>query len=243
MKEEFDCILSFTTWKKRINDRKLLYVIQKALSQKTKYKYKVILCLSEEEFRGKENDIPSELLELEKLCGGKFEILWTWRNTRALKKLNPAMRKYSELPIITFDDDILLSDNAVEIFMNEHNKTPRHILGCDCHPLKRGQVYNKIQLVTHVRLYPPGSIADVDDEIFMDCFNGLEDDIWNGVRSSMKGSPSRKIGINGITLDGKWFPVLYPRETALNMEYRHADANAMVRKLCNKYPEYKKYCY
>lgn len=238
MKEEFDCILSFTTWKKRINDRKLLYVIQKALSQKTKYKYKVILCLSEEEFRGKENDIPSELLELEKLCGGKFEILWTWRNTRALKKLNPAMRKYSELPIITFDDDILLSENAVEIFMNHYIKDKTKIYAIITHPFNDN--FKRMYLSVQLKLFPPHSLADIPEDAFVKHFLNLEDDIFNAIRASVNGTKSVKIPMGSVILNTN--RRLYDRASDLSNEYRRCNAGKMVTDFFREYPQYKQYC-
>lgn len=240
--QQYDVILSFTTWKKRIYDRKLLYVIHKALTQKTEYRYKLVMVLSSDEFKNGNADVPKEILELEKLANGKFEILWTKENTRALKKLDPSMEKWPELPIIVFDDDELLAPKALQTFMDEHKKTPNTIIGCDCHPLTRkGVRYEKIKLVTHVRLFPPYSLEKLNNKIFFSIFQGLEDDIYNGVRAAIKGTQSRRIGIVGITLDGRWFPRLYSQQTAFSNEYCHHDAISMVLNFVDRYPEYKKY--
>lgn len=238
-----DCVLSFTTWRKRIYDHRLLYVIQHALSQKTKHDYKVVLALSEEEFKNKEKDVPSEILELEKLCGGKFEILWTYKNTRALKKLDPAREKYPDVPIITFDDDEILAPTCLDKMMSEHEKTPDMILGADCHKLKRGgRVYDQLWLVTHVRLFPPHSLANIEQDIFSTVFKSAEDDIFNALRAAVKGTKSRKVGIDKLTVDEKWFPSLYPSDTSLGREYRFLNANRMIEELCAKYNKYKKFC-
>jgi len=241
--QQYDVILSFTSWKGRIYDRKFLYVLQHALEQTTTYKYKVVLALSDEEFPKKEDELPKDIVFIAESMPDRFEIIWTHKNTKALKKLNPAMHKWPELPIITFDDDEILSKNAVERMMCEHKKTPECIIGADCHSLKRQNcTYDKIKLVTHVRLFPAHSLEDLSEEIFSSVFNNLEDDIFNGIRSAIKGTKSRRIGINGLTVDGQWFPVLYDNKTNLGREYRRADALAMVREFVAKYPQYKKQC-
>lgn len=51
--------------------------------QITNFKYKVVLSLSEEEFPNKENDLP-EFVNLF-AESDNFEILWSYKNTKALK--------------------------------------------------------------------------------------------------------------------------------------------------------------
>lgn len=237
---EYDLILSFTSWRKRLKDRKLLYVIQHALQQKTQYKYKLVLVLSEDEFKNKEGDVPKDILELTKLLPDRFEILWTKRDTRALKKLNPSMKKWPDLPIMTFDDDMILLDTAVDVMMNEYKKTPDTIVALSRHPLKRGnRSYDKLIITSHVKIFPPNSLYDLDEDIFMKVFRGLEDDIFNGIRAAISGTKARGIPKNGVI--SNYFPVLYAKTTALNSEYRFFDARQMVANFCNEYKEYAKY--
>lgn len=182
-----DCIVSLTTWKGRIYEPTLTRVIYRLLSQKTKYDYKVVLVLSEEEF-GKDFELPEVLKLMEQV--EKFEILWTYKNTKALKKLDPTMKKYPNVPIITLDDDELVSENMVETMMNEHLKTPNYILGTVC-----GR-YNGIMRVGFIRLFPPNSLVDIPDEYFDKYFKCLHDDEWNGIRAKAKGTKMRKVNAN-----------------------------------------------
>ena len=120
-----DCIVSLTTWKGRINEPTLPRMIFKLLTQQTEYNYKVVLVLSEEEF-GKDYILPEELSLLQK--HPNFEILWTYKNTKALKKLDPTMEKYPDLPIITLDDDDLCTTYTVQTMMDFHKKNPNKLL-------------------------------------------------------------------------------------------------------------------
>ena len=243
MENKYDVILSFTSWKGRIYDRKFLYVLQHALEQKTSYKYKVVLVLSEEEFKKKEEELPEDIVMIAKSIPDRFEILWTYKNTKALKKLHPTMKKFPETPIIVFDDDEILAPTCIDKMMSEHLSTPNIILGADCHKLKRGgRIYNKLLLVTHIRLFPPHSLADIDQNIFLTIFGNAEDDIFNALCASMNGTKSRRVGIEKLTIDERWFPVLYSKETNLGKVYRTLNANTIIANLISKYPEYKKYC-
>ena len=122
-----DCIVSLTTWKGRINDPAITKILFRLLEQqKTKYNYKVVLVLSEEEF-GKNYKLPEHIQLL--LNHPKFEIIWTYENTKALKKLDPTMEKYPELPIITMDDDEMVTPDCIQKIMDEHFENPNDILG------------------------------------------------------------------------------------------------------------------
>lgn len=184
MNEKLDCVVSLTTWKGRIDDPHVPRVIFRLLRQKTHYNYKVVLVLSEEEF-GKEHNIPKEI---EMLQGDpKFEILWTYENTYALKKLDPTMAKYPDVPVITTDDDLLLREDSVEMMMLAHKAYSDAILGTIC------GYFNGILRVGGVRLYPPQSLADLPLEYFRDYFHCLQDDEWNGIRAKVKGTRMLKI--------------------------------------------------
>lgn len=179
-----DCVVSLTTWKGRINDPKLPRVIYRLLNQKTNYNYKVVLVLSKEEF-GEDYKLP-ELLEFLQF-DTNFEILWTDVNTRALKKLDPTMEKYPDVPIITMDDDELVSEWCVEALMTEHKETPDMILGGLC------RVFNGVLNVAYIRLFPPHSLADIPTKYFKEYFQCTNDDEWNGLRAALKGTKMRQI--------------------------------------------------
>lgn len=193
--EKLDAIVSLTTWKGRINDENLPKIIVRLLTQKTDVNYKVVLVLSREEF-GDDYVLPSELRTL--LSSEKFEILWTYKNTKALKKLDPAMKKWPDLPIIVTDDDMLLAENAVAVIWREHLKHPNDILATDvCTPFLRQWPRS-----AYFKLFPPHSLAELPDEWFEKYFGGLLDDDWNGIRAIVKGTNQRRIDPS-VVLDKK----------------------------------------
>lgn len=114
-------ILSLTTWTKRINTTGFKYVLMSMFKQDTTANYKVVLVLSEDEFKDKQ--IPNWLNELEHIID-KFEILWSKENTRAYKKYFPTRRKYPEENICALDDDSPLHSNFVSTIIDLLNKYP-----------------------------------------------------------------------------------------------------------------------
>ncbi len=178
----YDVILSLTTYKGRINDETTQKVIYSLLLQKTSFKYKVVLVLSEEEFSNKET-IPSYLKAYQNEFNN-FEILWTYKNTRPLKKLDPTMEKYPNIPIITLDDDDLCKSNLVEYMMCEHIKNPFAVLGEWIE-----NTFNFIKWVAAVRLWPPHSLYQFPLEDYTEYYNGILDDNFNAMRCAFKMTP------------------------------------------------------
>lgn len=184
VKNEPDCVVSLTTWRGRINHPDLPKVLYSIFRQQTKYKFKVVLVLSEEEFPEKENIIPETIklfVESEIL-----EIIWCYKNTKAYKKLHPTIKKYSNIPIMTTDDDILLMSNAIETFMNIHQQYPNKILSED--GIFKKDFSPQIYLTGFFRLYPPNSLYDANEDDFLNFYDGLEDDAYNAILAIIKGT-------------------------------------------------------
>ena len=182
---KLDVVVSLTTWAGRINEPTLPKVLFRLIDQQnTKYNYKVVLVLSTDEF-GDNYELPPTLELL--THHDKFEIIWTKENTKALKKLDPTMEKYPDLPIITMDDDELVTMDCIEKIMTEHKKTPNMILGGIC------GVCNGVMRVGYIRLFPPHSLASIPTEYFKSYFQYTNDDEWNGIRANLKHTKSRKM--------------------------------------------------
>ncbi|MFA5444956.1 MAG: hypothetical protein WC262_08305 [Bacteroidales bacterium] len=128
--DKYQIIVSLTSWKDRINELTLPKVLFRLFRQETNIRYKVVMVLSEEEFPLKEKELPKELVLFNKTIDN-FEILWTYKNTKALKKLNPTIDKYPNLPIITLDDDMLIEKNIIDIFYKEYLINPKLVLSSD----------------------------------------------------------------------------------------------------------------
>lgn len=187
--QDYEVICSLTSWKGRIYSDIVQLVLYSLLNQKTKYRYKVVLVLSEEEFPRKNAEVPKNIISLAERVP-HFEILWTFRNTKALKKLTVPMAAYPDLPVITTDDDIIVKDNFVEQFMNAHTSYPKDIIYAHLWDFPANP---EIKISGWARLFPPHSLYPLDETLFDKCFHGVEDDVWNGIRVWLAGTTVRKL--------------------------------------------------
>lgn len=220
-----DCVVSLTTWKGRITDKNLPKILFRLLEQqKTQFNYKVVLVLSEEEF-GKNYILPNTLSLL--LNHSRFEVLWTYENTKALKKLDPTMQKYNNVPIITMDDDELVTEDCIEKMMLEHLEHKNDILGGEvgvCHGILRPWL---------IRLYPPNSLKDIPTEYFKTYFNYMQDDEWIGIRAKLQGTNIRKLKSKVVTSI-----FITDQTNAFNKQYNKFDFDAALKRFKNDYPQY-----
>lgn len=188
--EPYSVVVSLTSWRGRIRSEIVQLVLFSLLRQKTKYRYKVVLVLSEEEFPRKEAEIPANIVKLAERIP-HFSLLWTVKNTKALKKLDPTMATYPDLPVITTDDDIIVKEDFVESFMNAHASHPKDIVYAHVWDFPANP---EIKISGWARLFPPHSLYPLDTKLFDTCFKGAEDDVWNGIRVWLAGTPVRKLG-------------------------------------------------
>lgn len=224
MAEPLDIVVSLTTWSGRINCPELPRVLARWLTQKTPFRYKVVLVLSTDEF-GKGYRLP-ETIEVMTRNSPKFEVLWTKENTRALKKLDPTMKKYPDIPVITTDDDVVVSPFTVDYLTRLHRAYPKTILG---HWL---QSTAGVKLVAGLRLFPPHSLADWPTEWFSKYFKMLHDDEWNGLRAMAKGTPLARIPKNVIE------NIDYGDEKiAFRNEYSRFRYGAALKEFMREHPE------
>jgi hypothetical protein len=199
-------------------------VLFSLLKQKTKYRYKVVLVLSTDEFPKKEAELPANIVKLAELVPN-FSLLWTVKNTKALKKLDPTMATYPDLPIITTDDDIIVKDDFVESFMEMHNRYPKDIVYADIIDFSGNP---SIKYGCMARLFPPKSLYPLDESLFDECLHDAEDDLWNGVRAWLAGTPIRKLGC------WPFIEQVKIGNTAFYNVYSKIDANACYKQLLSK---------
>ena len=171
--QQYDLIISFTSWKGRIYDESFIHVLLTMLLQKTNAKYKVILVLSTDEFLKKEEELPKKLLEIEKLCNN-FEILWTKENTRAYKKYFPTRRAYPEENIMTLDDDSPVKNNLVEDMVKLLKTNPdRIIIGLNPNRNNKDTIYTPRY---GMAVYRPNSLYDLDENFGIKYFKDHDDE-------------------------------------------------------------------
>ena len=224
---DLDVIVSLTTWKGRINDKSVRQVLYRLVAQQqTQYKYKVVLVLSREEF-GDNFVVPEDLQLFE--TTGRFEILWTYDNTRALKKLTPTMEKYPELPIITLDDDELVTEDCIEKVMQEHRRNPNVILGGSV------RVAFGVTLACMIRLFPPHSLKQIPIEYFKTYFNCMQDDEWNGICARLNGTSMQQLR-SQVVINYNFGD----QKNAFNYIYRKFDYQSAINKFFTEHPEYNK---
>lgn len=121
--KKLDVIISLTTWKGRIFHKQFPDNLLSLLNQDTEFNYKVVLVLSHDEF-GENFKLPSKIKHLETQFD-HFEILWTARNTKALKNYNPTAQKYKYTPIIVLGDDTIYKNNLVQTVFTTFLRTDR----------------------------------------------------------------------------------------------------------------------
>lgn len=107
--------IALTSWKKRINTVGLtIYNLFETCGPD----YHIVLTLAEEEFPRKEQELPRDLVLMNK--AGMFEILWVKKNWRSFKKWIFCSIRYPKVPIISADDDMIYTTNYADVLYNVH---------------------------------------------------------------------------------------------------------------------------
>ena len=226
-----DIAVGITTWKKRIDETYFKMCLFRLIAQQeTDLDYKVCLVLSTDEFPNKNNSIPKWINELADVCE-RFEIIWVKENTRAYKKLDPVMEKYPNVPIITTDDNKLLTRDAIQRLFDEYKKR-KCILSCKN---AWGFIDRNKEFITGTpRLYPPDSLYPLDVKYFMNDFLGLQADVFNAIRAVLKNTPAFKLPYNLIEHHFE-----KSKSNTLWNEYSKTDWRALQRNFLNKHKDLK----
>jgi len=116
-------VVSLTSFPERINT--VIKTIKTLLNQTVKPDV-IVLWLAPEQFPNRENDLPKELIELQ-----KFGLTIDWyKDIRSYKKIIPALKKYPHSIIITTDDDIYYAKDTVETlyksYLEHKNEVQAH---------------------------------------------------------------------------------------------------------------------
>ena len=160
---------------------------------------------------------------------GLLEILWTVDNLRAYKKLYPVQKKYPNIPIMTMDDDIILSEDCIETYMNEHIKHPNDILteiGSNLGPKGECRGFS----FRLFRLFPPNSLLDIDSKYFKEIYDSSDDDAYISVLAWLKHTNVRSLRSKKAKeiVDDNY------KSTALRNEYKFkVKPNVLKDKLLN----------
>lgn len=162
-------IVTMTSWKKRINE--VIKTI-KSCNIQTHIPDKIYLNLSIEEFPGKENDIPEEIVRYES-NHTNFMINWVdGTNTKSFKKIFPILKycRYNDI-IIAVDDDIILPNDFIESRLKDYEtyKSPiTSAISVDftlhCKKINAGSLFTKKMFANWEKLYTTDVIQTYNDD-------------------------------------------------------------------------------
>jgi len=191
-----EVIVSLTTYGERINDCYLAIV---SLMYQTVRANRIILWLSEQEFKGK--PLPKSLCTLRE-CG--LTISYT-KDLKSYKKIVPTLLQYPNDNIITVDDDVIYPVDFIERLVTAYNKNSDFVYfyrGCRIAFDRKGNVlpYRKwnspsneqpqLNLPTGIGgvLYPAGCFHEdvTKDELFTKLCPKA-DDLWLKVMCMLNG--------------------------------------------------------
>ena len=225
---KLDVIVSLTTYKGRIYNRKFLHCLYFLLTQNTTFNYKVVLVLSEEEFTNKEKDLPEDLTFLNENCEN-FEILWTYKNTKALKKYNPTNKAYPDIPIICLGDDTIYSRDLVQRVYSDYLVKNKHDKVCLCAcSNKAGQV----TVPWRIRIFPPNCMLYIDEKYFAKFFHE-NDDLFYGVRLWLAHTNVETMK----SWHNLWVGSHFGQEQTLNQIYSKYDQSVIVKEFFKACPQ------
>lgn len=188
-KRSLQIIVSLTSYPARIYD--IHYCLYSLLNQSFKPD-KLILWLSKEEFPNLEEDLPSNVLNLEK---HGLEIKWTENNFKVYNKLIHSLKEYPNDIIVTADDDIFYQEDWLQrLYENYDGKNVvahrAHLMNFESGSLAPYEQWEKcteneeisiLNLLTGVGgvLYPPDVFNSdvINDQLFLK-LTPTNDDIW-----------------------------------------------------------------
>lgn len=184
-----EVVVSLTSFGKRINE---VYLSIESVMQGTLKPNRIVLWLSESEFKGK--TLPITLQKQQKR-GLQIEYC---EDIRSYSKIVPAMLKYPNACVVTIDDDVLYEFDLLENIVKAHLDCPEDVCACRIHRITLDanqkpnsymewqwevwpQDKSKLNFLTGVGgvLYPAHCFAEefFNKEAFMSlCPNA--DDVW-----------------------------------------------------------------
>lgn len=246
-------IVSLTSFPERVNMRTLLPIALYSLLNQTLKPDKVILWLSQDDFPGKENDLPEHILTFR---SRGLSIGWT-SDLRSFTKLIPTLKVYPDDIIVTADDDMSYPRDWLQKLYDTSMRHPgTGITSC---PLRISANTSKIfeyekwqtsgfalnSVLTFPRgvggvLYPPGVFHhDVFDEKLFMAISPSNDDIWFWAMVLLNGACFNAVA-NGYAHIFDCIPDK-SNNTHLCNKNRAASGNDLfLKRLFDHYPEIQK---
>ena len=206
---EHEVVVSLTTYGIRIH--KVCLAIESIMQGSVKPN-RIVLWLSEEEFKGK--SLPISLQNQVKR-GLQIEYC---RDIRSFKKLIPSLKMFPEACIVTIDDDVIYDLDFLEKLVNSHKSIPNVVFSNRIHRMKLDENNmpigymdwdwcvnkydeSKLNFLTGVGgvLYPPHVFPNevFNESVFMDICK-FADDVWFNAMLLLNNVPIVKSYTNSI---------------------------------------------
>lgn len=171
--------IALTSWKKRINTVGLtIYNLFETCGPD----YHIVLTLAEEEFPKKEQELPRDLVLMNR--AGVFEILWVKYDTNCFKKCLPVMCRYHSVPVISVDDGQIYTKNIADELLKRYAQNDKVIYAW------RTAKYDTIRMPVGCAgiLYPPSFPAQFAYSLLTESIiKTFHDDAFIGIMSKMTG--------------------------------------------------------
>ena len=150
-------IISLTSWKARINTVGLtIFTLLRSCPG-----FHITLVLADEEFPTHEAELPKDLLTI--IRANLIELLWVPKNWKAFKKAYPTSIKYSSVPIITADDDLMYVGNYAKLLYDKWLSMPGSCIGLSSSEYENVGEYTIAGLWGYAQLFPPNFFATIDE--------------------------------------------------------------------------------
>lgn len=221
-----EVIVSLTTWKGRICHENFPLNLYSLLTQNTVYDYKVVLVLSTEEF-GPDFELPP-VIQLYLNTMKHFEVLYTYRNTKALKNYNPTAEKYPATPIIVLGVDTIYSPDLVQRVYTDYLHSDRRT----CLAARVSSFHSGLKVPWRLRIFPPQSMKYIPEDYFMQYFHD-NNDLFYGVRLLLNRRTCVQMNWDGLWLDGSSFS----QENRLT-EYHKYNDDEVFHEFMDEHPEF-----
>lgn len=120
--------VSFTSYPARI---RFVPAVLSCLLKQTRPADRIVLYLSEDQFPGKESDLPEELQKAKN--ENQLQIRWTHGDLKPHKKYIYAFREFPEDLIVTVDDDVLYAPQFLAHLWKAHLQHPEAVVAGRTH--------------------------------------------------------------------------------------------------------------
>lgn len=247
-------IVSLTSFPERIYETE--FTIFSLLNQNLKPD-EVILWLATDEFKNKEQDLPTSLLALLK---NGLSVRWYNKNIKSYKKLIPTLKIYPNDIIVTADDDIYYPKDWLFNLFETHKEFPMDVICARSRKISINsqniiESYNKWMISDKEEissflnfftgaggvLYPPNSLDNrvLDEELAMDMCPST-DDIWFWAMTVLNKRKIKPIkdNLNKLTFVNSFRELNLDNQTTLwKLNVTNKGNDVQFKKIFKKFPE------